>query len=281
MCRRLLTGTVEEFRKNRLAHWAAALTYYGLLAVFPMLLVLVSLVGLLGRSVTGPLIGNLRAMAPGPGRDLLVSAIQNVEKGQGGAVFLLIVGLGGAVWSASRYMAAFMAASNTIYHVDETRQIWKRAAARIGMSAVLLALLALTVATVALTGPLARQVGSLVGLAGTTADIWGVAKWPLLIGLVSLMLAFLYRSAPDLPPRRFRWVSRGTGLAVLLWVGGSAVFSLFVTTFGAYNKTYGPLGSVIVFLIWLWISNVAVLAGGVFNAQLERTKSRSAHATSR
>ena len=270
MWRPLLSRTVDEFLKNKLAHWAAALTYYGVLAAFPMLLVLVSIVGLVGHAATEPLIGNLRAMAPGPGREILVSAIQNLEKGRGGAGFLLIVGLGGALWSASGYMAAFMNASNSIYHVEETRRVSQTVSARVGMSAVVLVLLAVTVATVGLTGPLAREVGSLVGLGDTAADVWRAAKWLILIGLVGLMVAFLYWAAPNAEQRRFRWVSSGSAVAVLLWLGGSAAFTLFVATFGTYNKTYGPLGGVIVFLIWLWISNIAVLAGATVDAQLER-----------
>jgi membrane protein len=270
MWRTLLSRTVDEFLKNKLAHWAAALTYYGVLAAFPMLLVLVSSIGLVGHAATEPLIGNLRAMAPGPGRDILVSAIQNLEKGQGGAGFLLIVGLGGALWSASGYMAAFMDASNSIYHVEETRRVSKTVPARVGMSAVVLVLLAVTVATVGLTGPLARDVGSLVGIGDTAAEVWRAAKWLILIGLVGFMVAFLYWAAPNAEQRRFRWVSSGSAVAVLLWLCGSAAFTLFVATFGTYNKTYGPLGGVIVFLIWLWISNIAVLAGATFDAQLER-----------
>ena len=270
MWRPLLSRTVDEFLKNKLAHWAAALTYYGVLAAFPMLLVLVSIVGLVGHAATEPLIGNLRAMAPGPGREILVSAIQNLEKGRGGAGFLLIVGLGGALWSASGYMAAFMDASNSIYHVEETRRVSQTVSARVGMSAVVLVLLAVTVATVGLTGPLARDVGSVVGLGDTAADVWRAAKWLILIGLVGFMVAFLYWAAPNAEQRRFRWVSSGSAVAVLLWLGGSAAFTLFVATFGTYNKTYGPLGGVIVFLIWLWISNIAVLAGATVDAQLER-----------
>jgi len=249
-----------------------------------MLLVLVSIVGLVGHAATEPLIGNLRAMAPGPGREILVSAIQNLEKGRGGAGFLLIVGLGGALWSASGYMAAFMNASNSIYHVEETRRVSKTVSARVGMSAVVLVLLAVTVATVGLTGPLARDVGSVVGLGDTAADVWRAAKWLILIGLVGFMVAFLYWAAPNAEQRRFRWVSSGSAVAVLLWLGGSAAFTLFVATFGTYNKTYGPLGGVIVFLIWLWISNIAVLAGATVDAQLERAVgaavTRSARAAS-
>jgi membrane protein len=284
MWRPLLSRTVDEFLKNKLAHWAAALTYYGVLAAFPMLLVLVSIVGLVGHAATEPLIGNLRAMAPGPGREILVSAIQNLEKGRGGAGFLLIVGLGGALWSASGYMAAFMNASNSIYHVEETRRVSQTVSARVGMSAVVLVLLAVTVATVGLTGPLARDVGSVVGLGDTAADVWRAAKWLILIGLVGFMVAFLYWAAPNAEQRRFRWVSSGSAVAVLLWLGGSAAFTLFVATFGTYNKTYGPLGGVIVFLIWLWISNIAVLAGATVDAQLERAVgaavTRSARAAS-
>jgi membrane protein len=266
----VLRRTVDEFFEDNLLHWAAALTYYGVLAVFPMLLVLLSVVGLVGRPATEPLLGNLREMAPGPGREILTSAIESLEKGQAGAGLLLVVGLGGALWSASGYMAAFMAAANSIHHVEERRPVWKTVAARLGMSAVLLVLLAVTIAVVGLTGPVAREVGDLVGLGNTATTLWAILKWPVLIVLVGVVVAFLYWAAPDVEHRRFRWVTAGSAVAVLLWVVVSAVYSVFVALVGTYHKTYGPLGSAIAFLVWMWLTNIAVLAGAAFNAEMER-----------
>jgi membrane protein len=266
----VLKRTFTEFKDDNLTDWAAALTYYGVLAIFPALLALVSVLGLLGESTTQSLIDNVEKAAPGPAREIAVSAIENLQKNSGAAGILFIVGLAGALWSASGYVAAFMRASNSIYDIGEGRPIYKTLPVRIGTTIVLVILLAVTAIGVAVTGPLAQEVGDLVGLGSTAVEVWDIAKWPVLFIVVSFMFAFLYWAAPNAKQPGFRWISPGGLLGVALWLVASAAFAFYVASFASYNKTYGSLGGVIAFLVWLWISNIAILLGAEFNAELER-----------
>ena len=261
---------MREFKQDNLTDWAAALTYYGILSIFPALLAMVSILGLIGQSATQPLIDNVGAVAPGSAKDIFTSALQNLQRSQGAAGVLFVVGLAGALWSASGYVAAFMRASNAIYDVGEGRPISKTLPVRIGVTVVTVLLLAICAIAVAVTGPLAKQVGDVVGVGGAAVTAWDIAKWPVLIVLVSFMFGLLYWAAPNVKHPRFDWVTPGGLLAVLLWLVASAAFALYVANFGSYNKTYGSLGGVIVFLVWLWISNVVILLGAEFNAEVAR-----------
>jgi membrane protein len=265
-----LKRTVREFKEDNLTDWAAALTYYGVLAIFPALLVLTSILGLVGESATQPLIDELGKVAPGPAKEIFTNAIENLQGEQGAAGVIFIVGLLGALWSASGYVSAFMRASNAIYDMEEGRPIWKTLPVRVGLTLVLLVLLAVTTLAVVLTGGLAKEVGNLIGLGDTAVTVWNIAKWPVLLLVVSFMFALLYWAAPNVKQPGFRWVSPGGILAVLGWLIASAAFAFYVSNFGSYNKTYGALGGVIVFLVWLWISNIMILFGAEFNAELER-----------
>lgn len=265
-----LKRTVREFREDNLTDWAAALTYYSVLAIFPALIVLVSILGLVGESATQPLIDNLGTVAPGPAKEIFTSAIENLQGDQGAAGVLFVIGLLGALWSASGYVGAFMRASNAIYDIEEGRPVWKTLPVRVGLTIVLLVLLAITTMAVVITGGLAERIGDLVGLGSTAVDVWNIAKWPVLLVVVSFMFALLYWAAPNVKHPGFRWVSPGGILAVVGWLIASAAFAFYVGNFGSYNKTYGALGGVIVFLVWLWISNIVILLGAEFNAELER-----------
>jgi membrane protein len=266
----VIKRTVTEFKEDNLTDWAAALTYYGILAIFPALLVLVSVLGLIGESATQPLIDNLGSVAPGPAQDIFTSAIENLQGSKGAAGIFFIVGLAGALWSASGYVAAFMRASNSIYDIEEGRPIWKTLPTRVGLTLVLLVLLAISAVAVTLTGGLAEQVGGVLGLSDTAVTVWNIAKWPVLLLVVSFMFALLYWAAPNVKHPKFRWVSPGGVLAVIGWLIASLAFAFYVANFGSYNKTYGALAGPIVFLVWLWISNIMVLLGAEFNAELER-----------
>jgi len=268
----VLRRTIREFREDNLTDWAAALTYYGVLAIFPALIVLVSILGLVGESATQPLIDNLGRVAPGPAKDIFTSALENLQGDQGAAGVLFVVGLLGALWSASGYVAAFMRASNAIYDIEEGRPVWKTLPVRVGLTVVLLVLLAVTTIAVVLTGGLAERVGDLVGLGSTAVTVWNIAKWPVLLVIVSFMFALLYWAAPNVKHPGFRWISPGGVLAVTGWLIASGAFALYVANFGSYNKTYGALGGVVVFLVWLWISNIVILLGAEFNAELERER---------
>jgi membrane protein len=266
----VLKRTVKGFQKDNLTDWAAALTYYGILSIFPALLVLVSVLGLIGEPATQPLIDNLGEVAPGPAQEIFTSAIENLQGSQGAAGVFFVIGLLGAIWAASGYVAAFMRASNAIYAMDEGRPIWKTLPLRVGLTVLLMVLTTISAVAVTLTGALAREVGGVLGLGDTAVTVWGIVKWPVLLLLVSFMFAVLYWAAPNVKQPGFRWISPGSLLAVIGWVIASAAFAFYVANFGSYNKTYGALASPIVFLVWLWISNITILLGAEFNAELGR-----------
>jgi membrane protein len=268
----VLKRTIREFRADNVTDWAAALTYYGVLAIFPAILALVSILGLVGHSATQPLISNIGKLAPGSVHQIITSAVTNLQHSRGAAGVLFIVGIAGAIWSASGYIAAFMRASNAIYDIDEGRPMWIALPVRIGMTIVMLVLLAISAVAVVLTGELAHQVGKIVGIGSTAVMIWDIAKWPVLLLIVSLMFSILYWAAPNVKHPGFRWLSPGGIFAVVVWVIASALFAFYVANFSSYNKTYGALAGVIVFLVWLWISNIAVLLGAEWNAEIQRAR---------
>jgi membrane protein len=265
----VLRRTVKEFQADGLSDWAAALTYYGVLSIFPALIALVSVVGLLGQSATDTLLTNLESLTPGPAKDIVVNAIHGLQGNTGTAGVLLVVGIAGAVWSASGYVAAFMRAANIVFDVPEGRPIWKTLPVRVGVTVALLVTLAVSAVGVVATGDVARQVGDVVGLSSEAVSAFEIAKWPILVLLVSFMFGLLYWAAPNAKPG-FRWITPGSLLAVLAWIAASALFALYLANFASYNKTYGTLGGIIAFLVWLWISNLALLLGAELNAELQR-----------
>jgi membrane protein len=266
----VLRRTVSEFSDDDLTDWAAALTYYAVLAIFPALIVMVSALGLIGHSATQPLIDNLGTVTPGPAKQIVTSAIRNIEGNQGAAGVFFVVGLLAAIWSASGYIAAFMRASNAIYDIEEGRPLWKTLPLRIGLTVLLMVLTAVSAIGVTLSGGLAHQAGNLLGVGDTAVQVWSIAKWPVLLLLVSFMFAVLYWAAPNVKQPGFRWITPGGVLAVIGWVIASVAFAFYVSSFASYNKTYGALAGPIVFLVWLWISNIMILLGAEFNAELER-----------
>ena len=267
--------TVREFQVDNLKDWAAALTYYSVLSIFPALLVLISLIDLAGRSTIQTLLDNLGQVAPGSVNQILEAAINNLRQTRGSAGVLALVGLAVALWSASNYIAAFMRASNAIYDVPEGRPIWKTLPIRIAVTVVVMVLLAVSAVAVVATGGLADRVGRLLGLGSTVVRVWDVVKWPVLLLVVSFLFALLYWASPN-AKQGFRWVSPGGILAVVVWVVASVAFAIYVANFGSYNKTYGSLASVIIFLVWLWLSNTAILLGAELNAELERSRAIAA-----
>jgi membrane protein len=251
---------------------AAALTYYGILAIFPGLLALVSIMGLLGRSTTQAFLDDAHKFVPGGVNSFLHAAIRNVEGRGGAASVAVIVGIVLAIWAASGYVAAFMRASNAIYSVDEGRPIWRTAPLRFGVTVLLCVMLVASVTIVAVTGPVADEVGHALGVGSVAVTVWGIAKWPVLLILVSLMLALLYWASPNVKQPGVRWILPGAALGVLIWLVASGLFALYLGFSSSYNKTYGSFAGVIIFLVWLWISNTAVLLGVVFNAEMQRER---------
>lgn len=259
---------MREFKADDLQDRAAALTYYGIQSIFPGLLVLVSLLGLIGTSAT-PLVDSASRAAPTSVRQTLLNTMVRLQNGHAAAGLLAIVGIVVGVWSASSYVASFMRAANVIYDVPEGRPVWKITPVRLGVTLLMVVLLAASIVIVTVTGGLAARVGHGLGIGSAAVTAWGIVKWPVLLIIVSIMFTFLYWAAPN-ARQRFRWVSPGSALAVVTWIIASGLFALYVTYFGHYNKVYGSLGGIIIFLIWMWISNIAVLFGAEFNAELER-----------
>jgi YihY family inner membrane protein len=270
-----LKRAVGEFKRDEVTDRAAALTYYGVLSIFPALLVVVSIVGLAGRSVSNSLITNIHQLAPGPAKQFLTTAVTNLQHSKGTAGAIAIVGLITAIWSASGYVAAFMRASNVIYDVEEGRPIWKTLPIRVSVTVVTLVILSVSAVAVVVSGSLARRAGDVVGAGSSAVTVFGIAKWPILLVIASFLFALLYWASPN-AKQGFRWVTPGGILAIVVWLAASAGFALYVANFSSYNKTYGSIAGVVIFLIWLWISNIAVLLGAELNAELERGRAIAA-----
>ena len=264
--------TVQEFIEDHLLQWAAALTFFGVVSLFPALLAMVALLGLIGAPALEPLIANVSQLAPGAARDITLGALRSIEESTDRSSLSFALAVGAALWSASAYVGAFIPAANVVWEVEEARPFWKKLLLRIGLTVVLLLLIVATALTVLLTGPIAEQLGNLVGLGAAAVDLWEIAKWPFLALVMMLLLAILYWMAPNVRHAGWRWVLPGSVLAVGVAIIASAGFTVYVSNFSQYNATYGSIGGVLVFLLWLWLTNIAILLGAEFTAELERAR---------
>ncbi|MCT9011497.1 YihY/virulence factor BrkB family protein [Streptomyces rhizosphaerihabitans] len=269
---KVLSGSLREFKKDELTDRAAALTYYGVLALFPALLALVSLLGITGKSTTDKVLDNLQQFAPGPARDIITGAVEQLQGNAGLGSIVAVVGLVVAIWSASGYVAAFMRAANAVYDMPEGRPVWKILPVRVGVTVVLMVLAVVSALIVVFTGGVARQVGTALGVGDTALTVWSIAKWPVLVVLVTVMIAILYWACPNAKVKGFKWITPGSFLALVIWMIASAGFAFYVANFASYNKTYGTMAGVVVFLVWLWISNLAILLGLEFDAEAVRQR---------
>nr|WP_312018693.1 YihY/virulence factor BrkB family protein [Streptomyces sp. I05A-00742] len=268
----VLRRTVKEFGDDELADRAAALTYYTMLSLFPALLVLVSLLGVAGRAAAEKVLSNMEHIAPGPVHDILTGAVRQASASGGTGSVLAVVGLLGALWSASSYVAAFIRASNAVYDIREGRPVWKLTPLRLAVTVVLMLLATASALIVVFTGGLARQAGTALGVGDGALAVWSIVKWPVLVLLVIVMIATLYWASPNVRGRGFRWVTPGSFVALLLWMAVSAGFALYVAHFASYNKTYGTFAGLVIFLMWLWFTNLAILLGLEFDAELARER---------
>jgi len=246
---------------------AAALTYYGVLSIFPALIALISVVALAGDGATQPILDAL-ADAPGPVSEILTDVVKTSARTGAGLPFTL--GILAALWSASAYIGAFSRACNTIFGVREERPFWKLRPTQFGLTAAALALLGIASAASVLTGPIAREFGDMVGVGAETAAIWDRAKLPGLLVIVGGLIILLMFTAPNVQFRSLRAVLPGGAVALVAWSIGSVLLGLYFENFADYGKSYGALGSVIAFLVWLWFSNLALLFGQLINAELQR-----------
>jgi membrane protein len=267
-----LRRTAAEFSEDGLSDWAASLTYYGLLALFPAIIALVSIVGLVGdpASTTRTLTDIVTGIGPQSAADTFAGPIREVTQSRSTAGFALVAGTLLALWSASGYLGAFIRASNVIYETREGRPFWKLRPLQLVMTVVMVLLLAVMALGVVLTGPIVSAVADPIGISGTAVSIWNVAKWPVIALIFVGMISVLYYASPNVRQRGFRWIAPGALVALLVWLIASGAFALYVANFGSYNKTYGSLASIVVVLIWLWITNLAILFGAELNAERER-----------
>jgi membrane protein len=266
--------TVSEFSEDNLSDWAAALTYYGLLALFPALIALVGLVGLVGdpASTTKTITQIVTKIGPSSATQTFAGPITSITSHKSTAGIMGIVGLAVALWSASSYVGAFMRASNVIYETPEGRPIWKLRPLQVLVTLVMLVLLVLVALALVLTGPIVTAVAGPLGVGGTAVTIWDIAKWPVLLMVVIAMFAVLFYAAPNVKLAGFRWVTPGALFALAVWLVASAAFAFYVANFGSYDKTYGTLGGLVIFLVWMWLTNSALLLGMELNAERERSR---------
>jgi len=267
-----LRRTLAEFRDDNLTDWAAALTYYGLLSLFPGLIALVSIVGLVGdpKGATQTITEIVTAIGPQSAAQTFAGPIESVASDRGAAGTAFVLGLALALWSASGYVGAFIRASNVIYETREGRPFWKLRPLQIAVTLTMVLLGVMLVVGLVLTGPVVDAVAGPLGVGSTAVTLWNLVKWPAMAAVFVLMVGVLYYASPNAKIRGFRWVTPGSLVAIVAWAIASAGFALYVANFGSYDKTYGTLGGLVVLLVWLWISNVAILFGHELNAELER-----------
>jgi membrane protein len=269
-----LKRTLSEAREDKLNHWGAALTYYAVLSMFPAVLVLVSLVGLFAEParVTKVMTDTVSQLGPTTAAKTFQGPIESITAHRGTAGIMFAVGVLAALWAASGYVSAFADACNTIYEVDEGRPFWKRKPLQLLVTFVIIMLAAIVALALVLSGPVVGALGGALGISDTVLTIWRFAKWPVMLGLVLVIFGVQYYTAPNAKVSGVRWVTGGAVLALVTWIVASIALALYAANFGSYDKTYGTLGGVVVFLIWLWVTNIAILLGAEFNAETERAR---------
>ncbi|TGO03937.1 YihY/virulence factor BrkB family protein [Serinibacter arcticus] len=269
----VLRTTVREFSEDQCTDLAAALTYYAVLALAPAILALVSILSLVGDSeeMVAGVTDALGGVVPADTLTTITPIVETLTQTPA-AGFALIVGLATALWSASGYVAAFSRGMNRIYEIDEGRPIWKLRPVLLLVTLALVLIAAVVVVALVLSGGLARSVGDLIGLSDVAVTVWSIAKWPVVLALVVLAVALLYHATPNVRQPKVRWVSVGALVAIGVWVIASVGFGFYVANFSSYDATYGSLAGVVIFLLWLWITNIALLFGAELDAELERAR---------
>jgi membrane protein len=272
--RATLKRTGIEFLEDNLSDWAAALTYYGLLSLFPGLIAAVSLLGLFGdpRGTTESLTQIITELGPESAAETFSGPIESITRHRGTAGLTFVLGLALALWSASAYVGAFMRAANVVYETPEGRPFWKLRPLQLAVTLAMVALLVVLALGLVLTGPIVDAVAHAVGVGGTAVTIWEIAKWPAMAAIFMLVVGVLYYASPNVKLRGPRWFTPGALVAIVVWVLASAAFAFYVANFGSYDKTYGTLGGLVALLVWLWISNLAILFGLQLNAEIERSR---------
>lgn len=269
-----LKRTAREYSEDNMSDWAAALTYYGLLSLFPALIALVAILGLFGdpQTTTRSLTDIVTRLGPSSAADTFEGPIRSITSNRGAAGVLFFAGLGAAIWSASGYVGAFTRAANIVYETPEGRPFWKLRPLQLLVTLAMVVLLALVALALVMTGPVVDTVADSIGIGSTAVTVWEIAKWPVMLAVVVLMFAVLYHVSPNVKLPGFKWVTPGALLAIVVWLIASALFAFYVANFGSYDKTYGTLGGIVVLLVWFWITNVALLLGMELNSERERSR---------
>ena len=270
----VLRKTAREFSADQCTDLAAALTYYAVLALFPAMIALLSLVGLFGqgKQTVATLLGIAKQVGAGSMVSTIEGPLTQMAAQPQAAGFAFVLGLATALWSASGYVGSFGRAMNRMYEIREGRPFWKLRPLMLLVTLVALVLVAAVALALVVTGPAADAVGNALGIGSTAVTVWNIAKWPVILLVVVLVVAVLYWATPNVKQPKFRWISVGALLAIVVWIVASALFGVYVATFSSYNKTYGVLAGVVVFLLWLWITNLALLFGAELDSELERAR---------
>jgi membrane protein len=265
--------TMREFSKDQCTDLAAALVYYSVLAIFPAAIALLSVVGLVGQSAqtVDTITSLLEQVGVGSVAQTVKPVLESLSTSSG-AGFAFVLGLVTALWSASGYVSSFGRAMNRVYEIPEGRPFWKLRPLMLLLTLVAVVLAAAVAVALVVSGPVAKAVGNVIGLGSVAVTVWGIVKWPVMVIAVALIIALLYYAAPNVKQPKFRWISVGALVAIVAWIVASAVFGVYVAHFSNYNKTYGTLAGVVVFLLWLWITNLAMLFGAELDAELERAR---------
>jgi membrane protein len=267
----VLRKTMHEFSEDQCTDLAAALTYYAVLAIFPAMIALISILGVIGQGpkAVKTITDTLKPLVSQDALHTITTNLNSVANAPGAGV-ALVIGILAALWSASGYVGAFSRAMNRIYEIEEGRPFWKLRPVMLALTVVAVVLAALALLMLIVSGPIAQSVGNLIGLGSTAVTVWSIVKWPILALIVVVVVGLLYYVTPNVQQPKFRWISVGAGVAIVVWVLASVAFGFYVANFSSYNKTYGSLAGVIVTLLFLWITNLALLFGGEIDAELER-----------
>jgi membrane protein len=272
--RRVLWRSLVGFIDDDCTDFAAAMTYSTVTALIPSMVVIVALVNLVsdGQAAVDTVLGMLRDLGIGSivGNSSLTSVLDSLLTNENSAKVLLSFGLVIAIWSASGYVSTFTRASNRIYGVQEGRAWWKLQLLELVLAAVALVLLAVAAAGLVISGPVVDAVGDALGAGATARTVYSIGRWPVLVVIAIVLLSLLFWIAPNVKQPRFRWLTLGGAVALAVWALISFCFGLYVANFGSYDRTYGSLGAIMAFLVWLYLSNTAVLLGVEVNAQVQR-----------
>jgi len=257
-----------------MGHHAAALTYYALMSLFPGLLLGLSLLGLLGQypETYDAIVSYLRGVVPEPTLSTLDASLRSALRSKGTAATALAVGLLTALYGTTGLLEAARRALNVVFETEETRGFVRRKGTDIGSTFVLSALVLVTLILMFVGGRLAAAVFGLLGLDSTAVAVWNIVRWPLGAAAAMLVFAWVYYVTPNVQHRAFKWITPGAVVGVIVWLAASAAFFFYVSNFASINATYGTFAAAVILLVWLWLTNAALLFGAELNAETEREK---------